>query len=636
MKLNQRTLTAASLVLLAILLVAVNAFSNGAFRRVSLDFTADRLFTLSDGTKRILDRIDEPITLRFFFSERLGETIPNFATYATRVRELLERYASLSSGRLKVEFYSPLPFTDIEDLAVGAGLQGIPVSQAGEQVYFGLAGTNSTDDEEVIAFFQPERERFLELDLTRLIAKLVDPTKKTIGLLSFLRMDPGPRLPMARQRAGTRWYILDQMRERFDVRTIKIDVTRIDDDLDVLMVVHPKGLSDATLYAIDQYVLGGGRVLVFVDPHSEADAGSPSIAVMLGMTASDFSTLLGPWGIEMDKDKIVGDRTAAVRVRVGAGMRSRVVEYTAWMLMDKTHINRDDATTSELKEIMMATAGVLRKKAGATTKITPLIFSSREAMRIDSSKVRPAPNFTALLADYKAEGQIFVLAARIEGKVKSAFPKGPPGKKTGKTGKGKKTEAPKHLSESKGPINVIVVADTDMMQNQFWANVQDFYGQKVIVPTTDNAGFVLNALDNLSGSNALVSLRGHAVATRDFALVRRLRSDAELLYRAKERELQTKLKATEKKLKDLQTKERTAGKAIMTKQQIAAVESFRGEMLRIRKQLRHVRLALRQDIDRLGAALKFFNIGFVPLLIAAFALVFGLLRRRRQRRTAQA
>src|SRR5260221_10232524 len=269
---DRRTLTVLGVALGLILLLAVNVLASALFPSARLDLTQDRLYTLSSGTRQVLRQLDEPVTLRFFLSERLVREVPAYGAYATRVRDLLREYVSAGGGKLRVQTFDPEPFSDVEDRAVALGLQGVPVDQGGEQVYFGLAGANTTDDEEVIAFFQPEREPFLEYDLTRLVFKLARPNKRNIGLITTLPMEGDM---MAAQQTGqppAPWAVLDQIRQFFSVRTLGTDLEEIPADIDVLMLAHPAGLSDKTKFAIDQYVLKGGKALVFVDTHSEISA----------------------------------------------------------------------------------------------------------------------------------------------------------------------------------------------------------------------------------------------------------------------------------------------------------------------------------------------------------------------------
>jgi ABC-type uncharacterized transport system involved in gliding motility auxiliary subunit len=622
------------LVLVAIVFVAVNVIGNASLSSARLDLTSDKLFTLSEGTRSVLAKIQEPVTLRLYFSDRLGKEIPQYGVYATRVREMLREYANASGGKVRVEFIDPQPFTDEEDRAVAFGLQGVPVNQGGELVYFGLAGSNTADKEETIAFMQPERERFLEYDLTKLVYNLATAKKPAVGLLSSLPLQGefrGPRQP------PEPWAIFLQMTQFFDVRPIERDAAEIPAEIGVLVLVHPKDLSDKTQYAIDQFVLRGGRVLVFVDPHAEGELTRPGMAAQTGLTASNLPKLFAAWGIEMLDGKFAGDRGTARRVNAGSETRVRAVDYLAWLALREANVNRSDILTTETSLIQMASAGVLKPKEGATTTITPLIETSAQAAALDVDLIKMAPDPVSLLANFKPEDKRLLLAARISGPVKTAFPDGAPpepkpeGQDQAKPAESKPAAA--HLTESREPANIIVIADTDLLEDRFWAQVQDFFGQRVAVPIANNGDFVTNAIDNLLGSNALIGLRSRGQSARPFVLVQEIQRDAETRFRAKEKELTEKLRETEKKLSELQSQgqEQAGGRAMLSKAQQDAIDQFRGDLLVTRKELRNVQQDLRSDIQSLEAWIKFLNIGLIPILVAVAAVLIGVARTRKRR-----
>jgi len=256
-KIDRTKLAVLSCVLAVVIFLGINIFANTTFRGIETDLTQENLFTLSDGTRDILRKIDEPITVRLFVSKRLAELNPSHATYADRIRQLLERYVDLSGGKIKLELYNPQPFTDEEDLAVSFGMQGIPLDNTGELGYFGLAATNSVDDVERIPYISPDRENFLEYDLSKLIFKLARDKKPLVGVISGIPITGGPRV-----QGGQSWPILDQIREFFDVTTIMFNETHLPPGLDELLIVQPKGINDQLMYEIDQFVLKGGKALV--------------------------------------------------------------------------------------------------------------------------------------------------------------------------------------------------------------------------------------------------------------------------------------------------------------------------------------------------------------------------------------
>ena len=630
---SPRNLAVVALLLAVVFFVALNVFSSATIRNAQLDLTQSRLFTLSDGTRSVLSSVKEPITLRYFISRTLIDGSPGLATYSARVLELIERYVTLSNGNIRLEIINPEPFSPEEDRAVGFQLQGIPVSESGELGYFGLAGTNTTDDQDVIGFFSPQREPFLEYDLTRLINNLANPKKKVIGLLGALPIDADP----ASQYKP--WRIVQQLKQFFEVRSMGL-TPEIKDDIDLLLIVHPIGLDDKALYAIDQFILRGGKAMVFVDPFAEEGSRSNAAMRLPPDSGSNLEKLFKAWGVEYEQGKILGDRGSAQRVQAGVDPQGRpiITEYVAWITMGRERLKTDDVIASQLQVLNFASAGAFSKAKDAKITFEPLVTSTTDAMLVDASKVRFQPNPATILNDFKSENKSFVLAARLSGKLTSAFPDGPPKDKkkedekkdeTADSSKKEAKPAAEHLKESKSPVNLLVVADTDVLADRSWLQIQDLFGQQLVVPTANNADFVVNAADNLAGSSSLIGLRGRGLSSRPFTQVEEIRRDAETRFRSRERELVKKLEDIEKKLKDLQTKEKAGGELVLSPEQKKAINNFRAEMVKTRKDLRDVQLKLRQDIDRLDTWVKIANIGAMPLLVALFAILLALVRGRR-------
>jgi ABC-type uncharacterized transport system involved in gliding motility auxiliary subunit len=639
-------MTLAGLGLAAVLLISVNALSGKLLGGETLDLTDQHLYTLSDGTKAILAKIDEPVTLKLFYSKQLGEQVPSFDVYAQRVRELLQEYAARAHGKIDLQILDPQPYSVIEDQATAAGLQGVPLDDGGEQVYFGLSGSNSTDDKQTVAFFQPERERFLEYDLTKLIQQLAFPKKKVIGLVSSLSLDGDPMARMQGQPTQSQ-VVLDQLRQGYDVRDISTGFDKVPDDVDLLMIVQPQKLPPKTEYAIDQFVMNGGHALVFADPNSEFAQAHPSMMSPPGgpPSAASFDRLLKAWGVELVPGKIVGDRLAARRVNAGTGTHVQAAEYLAWLNLKGDAINHDDPITGQLGQLNFATAGALQPVQGAKTKMEWLVRSSAQSELIDSARVQGLPDVMGLLQAFKPTGERYTLAARVTGPADTAFPDGRPVEPAAaKPGDAPKPDdAPKFAADpneiktAKEPINVIVVADSDLLDDRFWVQVQDFFGQRAATPTANNADFVQNAIDSLAGTGDLIGLRSRGSAVRPFTVVDQLQRQAEDSYRAKEKELQDKLRETQSKLVELRTAKGPDGKdAPPTAEQQQTIGDLSATIIQTRSQLRQVQLALRQDIDRLKDRLVAFDIVLVPVVLAFLALVIGLMRGQRRKRRAQA
>jgi ABC-type uncharacterized transport system involved in gliding motility auxiliary subunit len=639
---SRRTLALLSLVSAAVLFVSVNVIAGHLLRSARIDLTAGRIYTLSDGTARTLAEIQEPVTLRYYYSRRLGDEIPSYGIYAQRVRETLEEYAARAKGKIDLQVIDPEPFSPEEDRAVALGLQGVPLEQGGEKVYFGLAATNSTDDQELIPFFQPERERFLEYDLTKMIHAIARPKRTVIGLAAGLPLEGD--FAAAMQGQPLRPYaIVNQLRQLYELRTITTEFDSVEPDVDVLLIVHPQGLSEKTLYAIDQFVLGGGRALVFVDPHSEIQQVRPNPYGPPGAPVdSNLEPLFKAWGVELEPKVVAGDRQAARRVNIGTSTSPVPLQYVAWLQLKDDALNHDDVVTADLDQINMASAGILKPTKDAKTTFTPLIQTSTDSEEIPVDKVEGMPDVQGLLDGFKPSGERYALAARISGPAETAFPDGPPKPKeeqkssdaattdAAKKDDPAKTDATPQLKEAKQPINVIVVSDTDMLDDRFWAQTSDFFGQQVIVPTASNGDFLANALEVLAGGNDLVNLRSRGTAARPFTTIEAIQRAAETQYRANEKALEDKLKATEDKIKDLQ--QNKEGAVTLTAEQSQAIDNFRGEMLRTRQQLRVVQRALRQDIDRVKAELEFLDIAAIPILVGLVAVVLGVVRINRRKR----
>lgn len=616
-----------------LLLMSSMLFANTAIRSARLDMTESRLYTLSAGTKNLLGKLEEPIKLRLYFSKKLAaDAAPALSAYASRVQELLEQYVSRSHGKIALEVLDPEPFSEEEDRAVGYGLQGVPATVSGEMLYFGLAGTNSTDQEEVIAFIQESKEESLEYDVTKLVYNLSNPRKKVVGLLTKLPMEGNPMARMMNPAAESNpWFVVDAIRQLFDVRSVSPGAESIDADIDVLMVVHPQSLSPATLYAIDQYVLRGGKALVFVDPQCESqdvprDPQNP-MAAMMANRSSDLGPLLAAWGVEMSNEDVAGDRENALKVNSGNNVP---VDYILYIALDDPSgsFAEEDFVTAKLNSVTIATAGVLKKKDGGTTAVTPLFKTSATAMRVSRSSVMFGPDPAKLLADFVPGSEPLTLAARVSGPAKTAFPDGKP-KADPVDGEPPPEETPAESLKESAQINLIVVADADMLQDHFWTRVQNFFGQRVAMPTANNADFVINALDNLSGSNDLISLRSRGKFNRPFDKVAEIRREAETRFRQEEKRLEAKLKDTEQKITELQAQKDTPSALILSPEQQTAIEGFREEKVKTRKELRRVKHELQKDIDRLGTVLKLVNIVLIPVLLIIAAVGLALARSKR-------
>jgi len=629
-------LSIGSLLVAVVLFFAVNIFSSNALTGWRFDLTENNLYTLSEGTRNVLAGVDEPVTLRFFLSREAATGVPAVASYARRVEDLLREYDRYAGDALDLDIIDPEPFSEEEDLAQRHGLRGVPVRDGGESLYFGLVGSNTVDDNEVIPFFSPGREKLLEYDLTRLVYQLDRSGAPVVGLLSSLPLQGS--MPMGRisgQGGQESWLITEQIEKLFSVETIDPGSGRIPDHVDVLMIAHPPELDDAMLAAIDQFVLSGGHALVFLDPYMEAEArGRGALRAQ-----SDLEPLLDAWGATLVDGRIAADMQFAERVRYQQGQRQVIGQFPVWMNIQPSHMNGEDVVTAGLGNIFLATPGVLEPVGDAQTEFTSLIRSGETASTLEVSVIEEAASPAGIIEAYEPGAGSLTLAARLSGRARTAFPDGAAGpadsgRDAANNGSGDAAEenAGTPALES-GEINVILVADADLLHEQFWARQQSLFGNQIVVPSASNADFVINALENLTGSNDLISVRSRGEFSRPFTRVEEIRRNAELEYRQKEQELLDRLEQTEQALLELQQGRRNEQDRLMlSAEQQQEIEEFRAEKVRIREELREVQHELRKDIDRLEGRLKFINIGLLPLLIGAGALAVSVQRTRRRRR----
>ncbi|MBM3559798.1 MAG: ABC transporter [Alphaproteobacteria bacterium] len=619
-----------SIVLASVFFVAFNALTGALFTAERLDLTKDRLFTLSAGTKKVLSEVGEPIDIRFYYSKKLDEIGPQIARHAARVRDLLGEFARLSDGRIRIKTFDPQPFSPEEDLAVSDGLQGLPFDQSGTKVYFGVAGTNTTDDVDQIPYLAPERANFLEYDLIRMVNNLANPEKAPVALYSDLPLSG------TQQDNFRPWVILSALRQLFDVRLLDKGATKIDAGVDLLIVAQPSVLKDEMLYEIDQFVMRGGRVLAFVDPYAESMAQAGPMMGRLpppGVTIGQMKPLLESWGVEMPLTKFVGDANAAQRVGApGPDGRTVAVNYLAWLVLEGDNFNRDDAVSAELRRVVVNSAGAIEKREGGTTTVEPLIWTSKVAQRIDVMQLAQQPDPVRIEKEFQSEGRSFMLAARITGPVKSAYPDGPSQAVLDAQENDEARAALKaaHLAEAKQPVNIILVADADLLADNNWLNVQDMVGQRLTVPIANNADFAINALDNLRGGGALSGLRGRGLSVRPFKVIAKMEKAADQAFRAKEQELRQLLTEAEQKIRRLQGDE--GGNTILTVAQQAEIDASRASMLDLRRELRDVQRSLREDVESLEWSVRVYNIWLMPVLVAVFAIGLAVFRRVRAAR----
>ena len=621
------------LLLAAILYVATNVLFNVSAPELRLDVTEEGLYTLSDATRTTLKNIDEPVTLHFFFSERLGREVPFYSSYGRRVRELLTELSAAANGKIILHTYNPESFSDDEDRAVKFGVQGIPLDQDSELAYFGLVGTNSVDDIERIAFFQPERETLLEYDLVQMISALSDYEPTRVGVMSSLpimgdmqaQLQGGVLIP---------WAIATELRKHFELINLPESIDFLPEDIDLMMVVHPRKMNDRAIYELEQFLFRGGRAILFVDPKAESDISTgPS---QTSTSANGLQKLFDQWRISVPAGQLVGDRSMALRINAGTAAQPVPAEYLVWLGVSPENMNQGDPITSQLTGLNIATAGYIDRDTESPLTIEPLISSSKNSALISTEDVLGLrPDILGMLERFTADENQYVIAARLSGSVTTAFADGPPA-----TLVSMGDPEPEQRMKSDGPINLVVVADTDLLEERFWLRKQQFFGRDVEEQIASNADLIVNAIGNLSGSDELLQLRSRGVSQRPFEKIKTLEQQAETQLQSKERALQEKLKETRARIAEMEGASNNAGitsgetKPIinLTNEQRIVVDALRQEMLLIRKQLRDVQRKLRENVEALESWLKFFNIGLVPIVVLIIAVLLWTIRAASRRR----
>ncbi len=577
---------------------------------IRLDLTENGLYTLSEGTREVIADIDEPINFYFFFSESASRDLTPLRGYAAQVEALLREYELEAKGKIRLSIIDPEPFSEQEDLAAEFGLQSVPVNSAGEALYFGLAATNALDQEVIIPFFQPDKEAFLEYDLSRTIQTLSSQELPTIALMSSLKMSGD--INMQTFQSTPPWMIVEQLEQRYQIENVALDATEIPKAANLLVLVHPKDLSDETLYAIDQFVMAGGRLLVFLDPYAELEqsgANNPMMAQMPGVP-SNLGALMQPWGIELEPDVIIADASLGLQVGSASGAP---VRHIGILGLTPEQFDARDITISGVSNLNVSSAGRLKVvEAKSGLEVLPLVSVGPHAAPLPTVRMQMMSDPEELMKDFVPDGETHHLALRLSGAVQSAF-------------SGSGLAGDDHIDRTEN-FNAVVVADTDILSDRLWVQVQNFFGQRIASPFAGNGDFAFNLVDQLGGSSALISIRSRGEYARPFKVVQALRLQAEAQYLESADALQAQLLETETRLSELAGQQDENGLMSISPEQEAELLRFQEDKLRIRKELRNVRHQLDKDIEGLGSTLKFLNILFVPVLLTLGLMMLNFLR----------
>lgn len=608
-----------NLVLLVVVFFALVFVNNQLLSSARLDLTENQVYSLSQGSKQILKEIDEPINLYFFFSDKASKNMTSLRNYANRVESLLTEYETFANGKLKLRILDPQAFSEQEDQADQYGLTAANIGAAGEAIYMGMAATNALDEQKVIAFFDPQKEGFLEYEISKLIYQLSEPEPVNVTLITDLAIKGGQN-PMTGQ-VDPAWTFLTQLEQLYQVEQLDSQTTSLPDNTDVLLLIHPKEYSDALLFAIDQYALTGGKILVFLDAHNESDQMAMMAGPMPSGNSSNLEPLLSAWGVQFDSEKVLLDALAGLDIRTQDG---GVTRHFGFVGLTTDQLDREDVVTSNLEVINGASFGVFSQREGAKTTWLPLVRSTQNSDLMDVSTYAMTQDPQELAKAYQSNNKAYVLATRLSGPSHSAFDKAPEGVEQSE------------ITTSTDNLNIVLVGDSDMLADRFWVQQSNFFGQTIFTPFANNGDFITNAVENLGGSDALISIRSRGVFSRSFSKVDELTVIAEQKFRDQEQILQQQLEETEQQLLQLQNQQVEGGALVITPEQQLAIDEFMQKKITIRKSLRDVRHQLDKDIESLGNWLKLINIAVAPLLlILLLMLLRGIFRTKPRKAVAE-
>ncbi len=618
--------TAGVVVMFAVLL-AFYVVSSAAKTRI--DLTQEKAYTLSPGTKKILGKLDSRVTIRFYCTQGDNAMPPALRTYAQRVDDLLGEYKQASKGRVVVEKFDPKPDSDAEDSARLNGIEGQATSPfGGDKVYLGLV-ISMLDEKVAIPWLDPGRERLLEYDISRAIARVVNPTPAVIGVMSALPVFGQMANPMM-QRMGQGggqepWYFITELKKDFTVKDVPLTAGKIDDDIKVLLVVHPRDITDATQYALDQFVLRGGKMIAFLDPHAYFDQKHDQMAQVIGESSgqSTLDKLLKAWGLEMDVNKVVADLTFEGHNPNGAAMPTVLV-------VNRTGINEDDVVTAEIDNLVFPFVGAFTGKAADGLKETVLVKSSPDSELVDT--ITASIGTENIVKDFKASKIEYALAVRLTGKFKTAFPDGKP--KAAKEDKEEARTEPAdqaQLKEGNGNGAVILVADSDFLNDQVCVQIQEILGYRIARPNNGNLNLVQSCVEQLAGDSDLISLRSRASLNRPFTRLRAMEARAGRQFEDKVKDLEAKQADMQRKISELQARkgDDSQQRLILSPEQQKELENYRVAEAATAKDLKDVRKQLRRETDALEFWTKVINIGAMPALVAVTGVVLAVVKRKR-------
>jgi ABC-type uncharacterized transport system involved in gliding motility auxiliary subunit len=616
--------------------VAVNLIAGAV--RARIDATHDKLYTLSDGTKAILKRVDTPVEVRYYFSQSETRVPSEIRTYAAQVEDLLEEFREVSGGKIRIRKIDPKPDTDAEETAQADGIEAQPTGPLSqENFYFGLV-VSLDPEKAAIPFLQPQRERLLEYDLARAIGGVISTSKPVVGIMTSLPMFGQPMNPMMMrmgQQQGQRpWVFVSELKRDYTVKQIQMDADAIDSDVQILIVAHPKEITDKAQYAIDQFILRGGKMLALLDSMCVIDRPQQPNNPMAGMLpggGSSLPKLFQAWGVAFDSSKVAADANFTRELAFQQGQRPQPMP--TWLFVNADGINDKDVVTAQIDNLLFPAPGVFSGTPATGLEQTVLLHTTKKSQLVDGMTAQFSGQKT--LDDFKASGTEYPIAIRLKGKFKTAFPEGKPAAADEKPDD--EDKEPKPAAEKKEPDNslkesktdgvVILIGDSDFLYDNFCVQVNPIFG--IASPINGNLGLAQNMVEQLSGDVNLVGTRSRGALRRPFTVVQRMQAEAEEQYRDRIRRLNEELQTAQTQLNAMQAKKEPGQKLILSPEQQTKIAEFQKKQRETQRELRDLRKNLRQDVESLEKKIKAVNIAGMPLLVVVAGLGVFFVRKQR-------
>ena len=578
-----------SLVCTILIFLSFNFIINKINFNIGIDFTSTKTFTLSKGTKNVLANIQEPLKIEFIYSRSLSKNIPIIQNYANQIEGLISRYVELAKGKIEFQIIEPEPYSDEEDYVERFGVQGFPVDQEGSNVYFGLIATNTTDDTEIIPFFDPSKAGSLEKQLTDIVYKLNRVEKPKIGILTQVEtQSPNPNIPLQGE-----YILFEQLGNYYEIEYLS-PTAEIFENIDLLVVYHPAEISDITEYAIEQFILRGGKTLIFVDPYFEKDDYTDK--------SSTLDSVLKTLNINYI-DRVILDGAQATRLQTQQNISDNTSLQTLlklnWPEVRTDFINQQEDISNGLSLIrLISPGGLMKLEDESKTTYTSVLSSSELTMDLSIQEVQDP---IEIINNFNPTGIIYDFAVKVGGTALSNF-------------ENFDNKYSNHISQSQDDLNVIVFSDADFIRSPYWARVQKFLGSTVIEESSDNGTIVSNIMDVMTGFDDFIDLRNKETPFRPFTVVQKLQAEAEKQYLGQEQELQEKLDLTLQEIKNL-SGGRVNENVQLSESQMEELAAFQFEVERTRKELREVRRNLNKDIDALSNKINVLNTFLIPILL---------------------